>query len=449
MRASPLASLDANARSTPSSAATKSATDHDTLTTGGPLTINDDRLWQSLMTLARIGATEKGGVCRLALTDLDRQGREVFIRWAREAGCEIRVDGIGNIFARRAGQDAERAAVATGSHLDTQPTGGKFDGNYGVLSGLEVIRTLNEAGIRTQAPLEVCVWTNEEGSRFVPVMMGSGVYAGAFSLEHALAARDSDGHTVADELRAIGFAGQSPTGIAAGAPRLDAYFEAHIEQGPVLEDADIVIGAVTGALGQRWYDVTVTGQEAHAGPTPMRLRRDALLPAGELIARVNRIAMAEQPDGRGTVGSVTVHPNSRNVIPGRVSFSVDFRHSDDEGLMRMHDALHEAVAAIERDTRGISVAVEQVVYFPPVAFDPALVQMIREGAERIGQPPLDIVSGAGHDAVYVARTAPTAMIFVPCKDGISHNEIEDAKPEHLAAGANVLLHAMLARAGIA
>jgi len=450
MRTSPLASLESNAESTSSSAARRPATDREA---GRPATaalgVDHDRLWQSLMTLARIGATSKGGVCRLALTDLDRQGRELFIRWAREAGCEIRVDGIGNIFARRAGADANRAAVATGSHLDTQPTGGKFDGNYGVLSGLEVIRTLNDAGIRTQAPLEICVWTNEEGSRFVPVMMGSGVYASAFTLEHALAAKDSEGRTVADELKAIGFRGQSPASVEAGAARLDAYFEAHIEQGPVLEDAGIVIGAVTGALGQRWYDVTVTGQEAHAGPTPMRLRRDALLPAGALIARVNQIAMAEQPNGRGTVGCVTVHPNSRNVIPGRVSFTVDFRHGDDEGLMRMHDALHQAAAAIERDTRGISVSVEQVVYFPPVAFDPALVQAVRDGARRIGEQPLDIVSGAGHDAVYVARTAPTAMIFVPCKDGISHNEIEDAQPEHLTAGANVLLHAMLERAGIA
>ncbi len=450
MRTTPLASLEPSTGATPSSAESRAPFGRDTaMPPGGALAVNHDRLWQSLMTLAKIGATDKGGVCRLALTDLDRQGRELFIRWAREAGCEIRVDGIGNIFARRAGSDPARAAVATGSHLDTQPTGGKFDGNYGVLSGLEVIRTLNDAGIRTQAPLEVCVWTNEEGSRFVPVMMGSGVYASAFTLEHALAARDSEGRSVVDELKATGFQGQSPASVDAGAPRLDAYFEAHIEQGPVLEDAGIVIGAVTGALGQRWYDVTVTGQEAHAGPTPMRLRRDALLPSGALIARVNQIAMAEQPNGRGTVGCVTVHPNSRNVIPGRVSFTVDFRHSDDEGLMRMHDALHEAAAAVERDTGGITVKIEQVVYFPPVAFDPALVQLVRDGAKRLGESPLDIVSGAGHDAVYVARTAPTAMIFVPCKDGISHNEIEDAKPEHLTAGANVLLHAMLERAGTA
>jgi N-carbamoyl-L-amino-acid hydrolase len=412
--------------------------------------VDHNRLWESLMTLARIGATDKGGVCRLALTDLDRQARELFIQWAREAGCEVRVDAIGNIFGRRAGRTPGLGAVATGSHIDTQPTGGKFDGNFGVLAGLEVIRTLNDAGLQTHAPLEICVWTNEEGSRFVPVMMGSGVYAGAFTLEHALAAVDGEGHAVRDELQAIGFAGEAPASIAEGAPRFDAYFEAHIEQGPILEDEGIVIGAVTGALGQRWYDVTVQGQEAHAGPTPMRLRRDALLAASGLIGRVNRIAMNEQPDARGTVGQMNVHPNSRNVIPGRVTFTVDFRHADDAGLQRMHDALHEAVAVAEQEAGGgIDIAVEQVVYFPPVAFDPVLVNLVREGARRLGSEPLDIVSGAGHDAVHVAATAPTAMIFVPCKDGISHNEIEDAAPEHLTAGANVLLHAMLQRARVA
>ena len=411
------------------------------------LAVNPQRLWQSLMELAQLGATEKGGVCRLALTDLDRQGRELFVRWATEAGCTVRVDGIGNVFARRAGQDASRPAVATGSHLDTQPTGGKFDGNYGVLAGLEVLRTLNDAGIRTEAALEVCVWTNEEGSRFVPVMMGSGVYASAFTLDHALAATDRDGITVAQALQSIGFAGDCPASVAAGAPAFGAYFEAHIEQGPVLEDADIPLGVVTGALGQRWYDVVVTGQEAHAGPTPMKLRRDALLGATGLMQQVNRIAMDEQPDGRGTVGYAEVYPNSRNVIPGRVTFTVDFRHADDAGLSRMDARIREACAALQAEG-GLLVSIEQTVYFPPAKFAEALVRAVREGAVRAGLAHLDIVSGAGHDAVYVARTAPAAMIFVPCKDGISHNEIEDAKPEHLAAGCNVLLHAMLDQAGI-
>jgi beta-ureidopropionase / N-carbamoyl-L-amino-acid hydrolase len=408
-------------------------------------TVDGQRLWDSLMDLARLGATDKGGVCRLALTDLDRQARQRVVGWAEQAGCTVRIDAIGNIFMRRAGTDPARPAVATGSHIDTQPTGGKFDGNYGVLAGLEVVRTLNDVGIETAAPIEVCVWTNEEGSRFVPVMMGSGVYAGAFPLDHALSARDRDGVSVAEALSAIGFAGSAPAAVADGAPVFGAYFESHIEQGPVLEDAATTIGVVTGALGQRWYDVTVTGMEAHAGPTPMRLRRDALFAATHLMQRVVAIALEEQPDGRGTVGYVDVFPNSRNVIPGRVRFSVDFRHAGDEGLARMDVALRAAADEVAARHR-VQVDVQQVVYFAPTAFSPELVSAVRDGAARLGHSHLDIVSGAGHDAVYVARTSPTAMIFVPCKDGISHNEIEDAKAEHLAAGANVLLHAMLARA---
>jgi len=410
------------------------------------LNVDGERLLSRLMRLAAIGATEKGGVCRLALTELDRQARALFSGWALEIGCELRVDAIGNIFARRAGLDPERSAVATGSHLDTQPTGGKFDGNYGVLAGLEVLQILHDANIHTQAPLEVCVWTNEEGSRFVPVMMGSGVYCGAFTLEHALAATDTDGISVAQALGAIQQAGPHPASVSSGAPRFGAYFEAHIEQGPVLEDADTTIGVVTGALGQRWYDVTITGMEAHAGPTPMGLRRDALLPATELIQQIRAIAMREQPSGRGTVGYLNVFPNSRNVIPGRVQFSVDFRHPDDAGLLRMDEALRETIAGLS--TPEVSISVNQVVYFPPQPFDHELVKLVREAAVKAGFSHLDIVSGAGHDAVYVARTAPSAMIFIPCKDGISHNEVEDALPEHLTAGANVLLQAMLARAGL-
>ena len=306
--------------------------------------IDGARLWRHLMELAAIGATPRGGVCRIALTELDRQGRELFLHRAAELGCTVRRDAIGNLFARRAGADNSLPAVATGSHIDTQPTGGRFDGNYGVLAGLEVVATLNDHGIRTRAPLEVCVWTNEEGSRFVPVMMGSGVYAGAFTLAHALQARDTEGVSVAEALAATGQGGDAPAAVADGAPRFDAYFEAHIEQGPVLEDAGIVIGSVSGALGQRWFDVTVQGMEAHAGPTPMGLRRDALLPAATLMQRVNAIAMAEQPYGRGTVGQVRVHPNSRNVIPGRVQFTVDFRHLHTEALARMEAALRDAAA---------------------------------------------------------------------------------------------------------
>ncbi|WP_018903105.1 Zn-dependent hydrolase [Variovorax paradoxus] len=411
-----------------------------------PLRINGDRLWNSLMELAKLGATEKGGVCRIALTDLDRQGRDLFTRWAREAGCEVRVDRIGNIFARRAGRDNTRPPVVTGSHIDTQPTGGKFDGNYGVLAGLEVIRSLNDAKVVTEAPLEIAVWTNEEGSRFVPVMMGSGVFADAFTLEHALAQRDNDGISVAEALASIGYAGSAPASAAASP--VGAYFEAHIEQGPVLEANERVIGVVEGALGQRWYDVVMQGMEAHAGPTPMELRKDALLAASELVIEVNRIALAHAPHARGTVGWIDNYPNSRNVIPGRVKLSVDLRAADDVVLSAMDAELKQAVQRIAAKGK-VEATVEQVVYFPPQPFTPALVSAIREAAQQQGMTWMNVISGAGHDAVYLARVCPTAMIFVPCLDGISHNEIEDAQPGHLEAGCNVLLQAMLQSAGVA
>ena len=407
------------------------------------LRIDAARLWRSLMDLARIGETPLGGVRRITLTDLDRQGRDRVVEWFRAAGLEVRVDPIGNIFGRRAGRDPARAPVVAGSHIDTQPSGGKFDGAYGVLAGLEVVRTLNDRAVRTEAPIEVAAWTNEEGSRFTPVMMGSGVFAGAFSLQHALSRTDIDGKSVRDELSRIGYAGTAPLGTPIG-----AYFEAHIEQGPILEETGKTIGIVTGALGQRWFDVTVTGMNAHAGPTPMPLRKDALLAASRLVVEVNRIALAEAPHGRGTVGFMQVAPNSRNVVPGEVRFSVDFRHPDDAGLKTMEQQLRAACLQVA-DACNVATRVEEVVYFPPCRFDAQCVAAVRAGAEAGGYSSLEIVSGAGHDAVYVARVAPTAMIFVPCKDGISHNELEDAKPEELAAGCNVLLHAMLCRAGIA
>ncbi|MEO8754232.1 MAG: Zn-dependent hydrolase [Casimicrobiaceae bacterium] len=406
------------------------------------LRIDAGRLWQSLMDLASIGATPLGGVRRITLTDLDRQGRDRIVEWFRAAGLEVRIDAIGNIFGRRAGRDPSRPPVVAGSHIDTQPSGGKFDGAYGVLAGLEVVRTLNDHGVQTDAPIEVVAWTNEEGSRFTPVMMGSGVFAGAFPLQHALSRTDIEGKSVGDELARIGYAGSAPLGTPVG-----AYFEAHIEQGPILEETRNTIGVVTGALGQRWFDVTVTGMNAHAGPTPMHLRRDALLAASRIVGEVNRIALDQAPDGRGTVGFMQVAPNSRNVVPGEVKFSVDFRHPDDHGLKAMEEKLSEACVQVEGEC-GVTVRTEEVVYFPPCRFDPECVAAVRAGAQASGYPAIEIVSGAGHDAVYVARVAPTAMIFVPCKDGISHNELEDAKPEHLAAGCNVLLHAMLSRAAL-
>jgi beta-ureidopropionase / N-carbamoyl-L-amino-acid hydrolase len=405
------------------------------------LQINSGRLWDSLMEMARIGATQKGGVCRLTLTDLDKQGRDLFIRWCKEAGCTVAVDQVGNIFARREGRKPQLPAVMTGSHLDTQPTGGRFDGVYGVLAGLEVLRTLNDYGHETDAPIELIVWTNEEGSRFSPAMMGSGVYAGVFKLDEVMAKRDVDGKSFGDELKRIGFAGDSPASPRPSA----AYFEAHIEQGPILEAERKTIGVVTGAQGQRWYEITVTGQEAHAGPTPMARRKDALVGAARMIDAVNRVGLAHQPNACATVGHVQVSPNSRNTIPGKVFFTVDFRHPVDATLSAMDRDLKAACREIA-DAIGLELAVTDFWYFPPTPFEPKLVAEVRAGAERFGYPHRDIVSGAGHDAVYMAKVAPTAMIFVPCEDGISHNEIENAKPDDLAAGCNVLLHAILAHA---
>ncbi|MBQ5950175.1 Zn-dependent hydrolase [Massilia sp. ST3] len=408
------------------------------------LRIDGKRLWDSLMELARIGATEKGGVKRLALTDLDRQGRDLVVRWGREAGLAVTVDQIGNVFMRREGRNRALPPVVTGSHIDTQPTGGKFDGNYGVLAGLEVVRTLNDLRIQTEAPLEVAFWTNEEGSRFVPVMMGSGVFCGAFSLETAYAARDTEGKTVGEELERIGYRGEE----VPGRHPIGAYFETHIEQGPVLEDAGRVIGVVPAVMGLSWYDCTVNGMEAHAGPTPMGLRRDALQVATVIMQEVVRIANRYPPYGRGTVGMVQVFPNSRNVIPGQVKFSIDLRNVSDALLNTMHEEMLAFVART-RSESGLAIEVERVSYYPPCPFHPDCVNAVRAATEKLGYSTMDVVSGAGHDAIYAARVAPSGMIFVPCKDGISHNEIEDARPDHLEAGCNVLLHAMLERAGIA
>ena len=406
------------------------------------LRINGERLWASLMELAAIGATPKGGVCRLTLTDLDKQGRDLVTRWAREAGMTVTIDKIGNAFMRRAGRNNKLPPVMTGSHIDTQPTGGKFDGNYGVLAGIEVVRTLNDQGIGTEAPIEVAFWTNEEGSRFVPVMMGSGVFAGAFTLAHAYAATDTAGLTVKGELERIGYIGEEEP----GAHPIGSYFETHIEQGPVLEDHDVTIGVVTGVLGIRWYDCTVTGMEAHAGPTPMALRKDALQVAAKLMQEVVACAHRHGPHGRGTVGMVQVHPNSRNVIPGRVKFSIDLRNATDALVDQMADEIKAYAAKLSQQT-GLGIAIELVSSYPAQAFHADCIDAVARAAKKLGYSNMPAVSGAGHDAVYMAQLAPAGMIFIPCKDGISHNEIEDAKPEHITAGCNVLLHAMLERAG--
>jgi len=401
--------------------------------------INGERLWGSLMDLAKIGATPKGGVKRLALTEVDRQGRDQFVRWARDAGLAVRWDTVGNIFARREGA-APLPPVMIGSHLDSQPSGGRFDGAYGVMAGLEVLRTLNDRKIKTRAPVEVADWTNEEGSRFAPGMAGSAVFAGVHSLDHVVSQKDLEGITFAEALERIGYAG-------AGAPHpVGAYFEAHIEQGPVLEDTHTTIGVVQGALGQRWFDVAVIGQDAHAGPTPMELRKDALIGASRLVLEVNRIAR-EYPDyARATVGFMQVKPNSRNVVPGEVRLTVDMRNASDATLLRMKEDLEKTAARVGAECR-VAAEVREIMYFPPCQFAPALVDSVRRAAATLGLSHRDIVSGAGHDAVHLARVAPTAMIFVPCEGGISHNEIENARPEDLAAGCNVLLNAVLERAG--
>ena len=405
------------------------------------LRIDGGRLWRSLMEMAEIGATPKGGVKRLALSDEDRQGRDLFVRWCEEAGLAVAVDRMGSIFARRAGKRDDLPPVLAGSHLDSQPTGGKFDGAWGVLAALEVVRTLNDAGVETERPIEIVSWTNEEGSRFSPPMIASGVFAGVFTLDHAYAIRDKDGRSIGEELARIGYQGEA----AVGRP-VHAYFEAHIEQGPILEDEGKSIGVVTGAMGQRWYEITVMGEEAHAGPTPMPKRRDALVGAARMIDLVNRIGFESGPDAHATCGLITVEPGSRNVIPGRAWFTAEFRHASDEMLARMDRALKEGCAEIARRSQ-VEVDVKDFWIAPAQPFDPHCVGLVRRAAEELGYSHRDIVSGAGHDAVYMARVAPTAMIFVPCERGISHNEAENAKPEDVEAGTNVLLRAVLAAAG--
>jgi len=404
--------------------------------------INGQRLWQSLMDLATIGATPKGGVKRLTLTDVDRQGRDRFVQWARDAGMTTRIDAIGNIFARRAGADDTLPPVMTGSHLDSQPSGGKFDGAFGVLAGLEVVRRLNDLGVRTRAPIEVAAWTNEEGSRFVPTMMGSGVFTGVYALDQMLAQKDVDGVTVSDALKSIAYGGDAKP------IKVGAYFEAHIEQGPVLENSKTTIGAVQGALGQRWFDVEIVGQDSHAGPTPMELRKDALLAASRLVIEVNRVARNYPDTARATVGHLRVFPNSRNVVPGAVSMTLDVRNAKDDTLLAMVDDLRKSAKAIEAECR-VAIDVKEVLYFAPSHFDAMLVESVRASARALGLSCRDIVSGAAHDAVYLNRVAPTAMIFVPCEGGLSHNELENARPDEIAAGGSVLFNAMLATAGIA
>jgi N-carbamoyl-L-amino-acid hydrolase len=403
--------------------------------------IDGKRLWDSLMEMARYGATPKGGVRRLTLTDIDRQGREQFRTWCEAAGLTVRVDGMGNMFARRPGRDPKRLPVLMGSHLDSQPSGGKFDGALGVLAGLEVIRSLNDLGITTEAPIELINWTDEEGSRFGHSLMGSGVWAGVYTQDKVEALTDLDGITVKAALHEIGYAGPEP---AKPFPA-DAYFELHIEQGPILEAEGKQIGIVTGAQSQVWYEAVATGRDSHAGTTPPSARRDALVATARIIDRVDQLMRARGELGRGTVGRLQVFPNSCNVIPGEVRFSIEFRHPSDAevaSLAASFPAEAQALAA----ACGVKLDLTELFRIPSQPFDPACVDLVRQGAAQHGYSTREIVSGAGHDAVYVARHVPTAMIFTPCKDGLSHNEEESIEPEEADAGCQVLFAAVLARA---
>ncbi|MCY3572603.1 MAG: Zn-dependent hydrolase [Chloroflexi bacterium] len=410
------------------------------------LRVDGARLWQSIMQMADIGATANGGSHRLTLSDEDKAARDLFAGWCSEAGLTMQVDELGDIFARREGSDAKQAPVAIGSHLDTQPFGGRFDGVFGVLAGLEVIRSLNDHGIATVKPLEVVNWTNEEGARFAPSMLASGVYGGVFALDWALARRavDTDA-TLLDELRRIGYHGALP----AREREFAAFIECHIEQGPILDSAGIPVGVVDAAQGFRWYDITLEGFASHTGSTPMVGRRNALLGMAKVALAVEEIAAAHAPLARGTVGSqVAVGPGSRNVIPGRVDFTVDLRHPSAATLEKMDAALRRACEAAAAEY-GLELSLAQISDTQPVAFDTNCVAALERACARLGIENQRITSGAGHDACYVARRAPTAMLFAPCKDGISHHESESAEAADLEAVCNVLLHAALELAGVA
>jgi beta-ureidopropionase / N-carbamoyl-L-amino-acid hydrolase len=402
------------------------------------LQIDAQRLWDSLMATAQIGATAKGGICRLTLTDLDRQVRDWFKARCEELGCTVFVDEVGNMFARRPGKRPDMPPIAMGSHLDTQPTGGKFDGVLGVLGALEAMRTLHDFGYETNAPIEIVNWTNEEGSRYAPAMLASGVFAGVFTPDFAYSRSDRDGKSFHDELQRIGYKGDEK----AGARTFGAMFELHIEQGPILEDEQKMIGVVQGVQGMRWYEVNVTGQDAHTGATPMRLRKNALLGAARMIDRVDAIAHEHAPDAVGTVGLIENKPNSRNVIPGEVFFTVDFRHPDDKVLDVMEAKFRASLADILTPLK-LAYSEARIWDSPAVKFAPELIDCVRVGADKAGFKSRDIISGAGHDAAYIARVAPTTMIFVPCLGGISHNEAESTTFEECAAGAQVLLNAVL------
>ena len=401
------------------------------------IAINAERLWSTLNEMARIGATPAGGVTRLTLSDEDRQARDLLRQWAQEAGFPCEVDSMGNMFIRRAGKNPQLAPVLTGSHVDSQPLGGRYDGIYGVLAGLEALRTLNERGIETERDIVLVNWTNEEGARFAPAMLASGVWAGQFSEAFALARKDRDGISVGEALEAIGYRGERPT----AAFPVHACYEVHIEQGPILEEDDVDIGLVHAAMGQRWFNVTLEGFSAHAGTTPMGSRRDALTAFAELALAVEQIGIAHNPDGRATIGMAQVIPGSRNVVPGRVECSVEFRHPQSSALEAMEQALRHAADTLAR--RGVQAQIERIFDYAPIAFNAQCLARSEQAVQMLGYSARRMVSGAGHDTCYISKVAPASMIFIPCEKGISHNEAENILPTWAEKGANVLLHSVL------
>jgi N-carbamoyl-L-amino-acid hydrolase len=407
------------------------------------LHINSDRMWADIHDTAKFGGTAKGGVRRLTLSEEDRQVRDWFRAACEAAGCEVHVDALGSMFAIRPGRDKSKLPVGMGSHLDTQPTGGKFDGILGVLSGLEVIRTLNDAGIETEAPICLVNWTNEEGSRFAPAMMASGVYANMFKVEDILARKDAEGVTVASALDQIGYRGSVPVGTQ----RLGAFVELHIEQGPILEREQKTIGVVERGQGVLWYDGHITGMERHAA-TPMEYRQDAMAALAEIVLAAEKIAKSHAPNAVATVGEAVIAAPSRNVVPGEIAFTMDVRSPDDAIMTVLDTKIREAIAEIAKRRRA-EITFDNVWRKPVTMFNEGVVGAVEQATAALGYSNRRITSGAGHDACNLNEVIPTAMIFVPCKDGISHNEVEDATKDDCAAGANVLLHATLSLAGIA
>ena len=410
---------------------------------GENLKVNGARLWDSLMDMAKIGPGVAGGNNRQTVTDEDSEGRHLFKKWCEDAGCTMGLDSMGNMFATRTGTDSDALPVYVGSHLDTQPTGGKYDGVLGVLSGLELIRTMNDLDIKTKHPIVVTNWTNEEGTRYAPAMLSSGVFAGLHTQDWAYNRVDADGKKFGDELKRIGWQGDEKV----GARKMHAFFELHIEQGPILEAEGCEIGVVTHGQGLSWTQVTIHGKDAHTGSTPMPMRKNAGLAMARILDKVDQIAMSHAPHAVGAAGHIDVFPNSRNVIPGKVVFTIDFRSPDLDVITDMEARLRVEGQKIV-DAMGMEIEFEKVGGFDPVTFDERCVGAVRAAAERLGYSHMNLISGAGHDACWINRVAPTAMVMCPCVDGLSHNEAEEISPEWATAGTNVLLHAVLETAEI-